>query len=69
MQAVNKKELEKIILDTLRIRDYTNKKLKGVRKFTKLSTNARVALEKGRFVFSFCILRALVYCSVLQQTC
>ena len=50
MQAVNKKELEKLILDVLRIRDYTNKKLKGRRKFVKLSTNARVAMEKGRQV-------------------
>lgn len=51
MQAVNKKELEKLILDVLRVRDYVNKKLKGGRKFIKLSTNARVALEKGRQVF------------------
>lgn len=56
MQAVNK-ELEKLILDVLRIRDYTNKKLKGGRKFVKLSTNARVAMEKGRQVedmFNYC---------------
>ena len=48
MQAVNKKELTKLILDVLRIRDFTNKKFKGGRKFIKLSANAKAALEKGR---------------------
>ena len=48
MQALNKKELEKLILDVLRIRDYTNRKLKGGRKFQKLSRYARSAIEKGR---------------------
>ena len=48
MQALNKKEVEKLILDALRIRDYSNKKLKGGRKFVKLSPNARSALEKGK---------------------
>ena len=54
MQPMSKKELEKLILDVLCIRDYTNKKLEGGRKFRKLSTNARAALEKGRQV-SCCI--------------
>lgn len=49
MQAINKKELEKLILDVLRVRDYTNKKLKGGRKFVKLSTNAKMVLEKERY--------------------
>ena len=48
MQAINKKELEKLILDVLRVPDYTNKKMKGGRKFIKLSTNAKMVLEKGR---------------------
>ena len=37
MQAVNKKELEKMILD---IRKYTNAKFKGGRKYQNLSNNA-----------------------------
>ena len=49
MQAINKKELEKLILDVLRVRDYTNRKLKGGRKFVKLSQNAKTALEKKRY--------------------
>jgi hypothetical protein len=48
MQALKKSDVEKLILDTLRIRDYTNKKLKGGRKFVKLSKNANAVLEKGK---------------------
>ena len=48
MQAVNKKELEKLILDVLRIRKFTNKKMGGGRKYQKLSNNAAAALEKGK---------------------
>ena len=48
MQAVNKKELEKIILDILRIRQYANAKFKGGRKYQKLSSNAISALKKGK---------------------
>ena len=57
MQAVKKKELEKLILDVLHICDYTNQKLKGGRKFVKLSAYTRVALEKGRqveYMFHYC---------------
>ena len=53
MQAVNKKELEKMILDILRIRKYSNAKFKGGRKYQKLSNNAMSALEKGKLSRSF----------------
>ena len=59
MQGLGKKELEKLILDVLKIRDYTNKKLKGGRKFNKLSRFAKSALAKERcveFVFA-CMLQ------------
>ena len=48
MQGLNKNELEKLIPDVLRIRDYTNKRLKGGRKFQTLSRNAKSALQKGK---------------------
>ena len=51
MQGLSKKEL---VLDVLRIRDYTNKKFKGGRKFNKLSISAKSALEKGRCVKLMC---------------
>ena len=35
MQAVTKKELEKLILDVLHIHDYIKKKLKGGTNFAK----------------------------------
>ena len=53
MQAVNKKELEKMILDILRIRKYSNARFKGGRKYQKLSNNAMSALEKGKLSRSF----------------
>ena len=46
MQAVNEKDREKLILEVLRIRKYTNKKMGGGRKYQKLSNNAKSALEK-----------------------
>ena len=53
MQAVNKKDLEKLIMDVLRIRSFTNKKMGGGRKYLKLSNNAKSALEKGKYVVFF----------------
>ena len=53
MQGINKAQLTKLILDVLRIRDYTNKTLKGGRKFIKLSANAKEALRKGKLSRSF----------------
>lgn len=48
MQAVNKKDLEKLIMDVLRIQKFTNKKMGGEKKYQKLSNNAASALEKGK---------------------
>ena len=48
MQGLNKKELEKLVLGVIRIRDFTNKKLRGGRKYQKLSQNANSAVQKGK---------------------
>ncbi|XP_065679117.1 uncharacterized protein LOC136093875 [Hydra vulgaris] len=53
LQAINKQDITKIIINVLRVRDYTNTKMKGGRKFQKLSLNARAALEKGKLSRSF----------------
>ena len=52
MQALNKKDIEKLILNILCIRDFTNKKMNGGRKFKMLSDNAKSALPQNRFVIS-----------------
>ncbi|XP_047135496.1 uncharacterized protein LOC124812660 [Hydra vulgaris] len=53
LQATNKQDITKLIINVLRVRDYTNTKIKGGRKFKKLSLNARAALEKGKLSRSF----------------
>ncbi|XP_065640013.1 uncharacterized protein LOC136072675 [Hydra vulgaris] len=53
LQAINKQDITKLIINVLRVRDYTNTKMKGGRKFQKLSLNARAALEKGKLSRSF----------------
>ena len=47
MQPIRKKAMTQLIVNTLRIRDAANKKIKGGRKFVKLSDVARNAMEKG----------------------
>ena len=46
MQGMNKKEVEKLILDVLRIRDFTNRRFEGGRKYQALSKNAKAAIKK-----------------------
>jgi hypothetical protein len=41
LQAINKQDITKLIINVLRVRDYTNTKMKGGRKFQKLSFNVR----------------------------
>nr|XP_047137316.1 uncharacterized protein LOC124813827 [Hydra vulgaris] len=53
LQAINKQEVTKLILNVVRIRHHTNTKMKGGRKFHKLSINARAALEKRKLSRSF----------------
>ena len=47
-QGINKMQLTNLIIDVLRIREHTNKKLKGGRGFKALSKNAKNALENNR---------------------
>ena len=47
MQGLNKKELEELVLDVIRIRDFTNKKWRGGRKYQNLSQNENSAVQKG----------------------
>ncbi|XP_047131057.1 uncharacterized protein LOC136071655 [Hydra vulgaris] len=53
MQGINKAELTKLVLDVLKVRQYTNKRLKSGRKFTALSANAKNALKKNKLGKSF----------------
>ncbi|XP_065659961.1 uncharacterized protein LOC136083927 [Hydra vulgaris] len=53
MQGINKAELTKLVLDVLKVRQYTNKRLKGGRKFIALSANAKNALTKNKLGKSF----------------
>lgn len=55
MQSLGKKDLKKLILGVLKIRDYTNTKMKGGRKYVKLTANARNALDKGKYVLSMMV--------------
>ena len=48
LQGVNKKELTKLILDVLKIRQHTNHKIRGGRSFVKLSEHAKRALQNQR---------------------
>ena len=53
LQGINKKQLTNLILDILKIRDYANKKLKGGRRYTNLSVNAKRALQNKKLSRSF----------------
>ena len=53
LQGINKKQLTNLILDILKIRDYANKKLKGGRRYTNLSVNAKMALQNKKLSRSF----------------
>ena len=48
MQPLKRKPMTDLIMNTLRIRQANNKKMKGGRKFVKLSTPAMNALKKGK---------------------
>ena len=47
LQPVNRKELNKVIIQMLNLRDATNKKMKGGRKYIPLSPAAQTAILKG----------------------
>ena len=53
LQGLSKVALSKLILETLKIRDHANKKLKGGRGFIKLSKAAKEALSKNKLGRSF----------------
>lgn len=48
LQGINKKGLTNLILDSVKIRDYGNKKFKGGRRYNSLSVNAKRALQSGK---------------------
>ena len=52
-QGLNKAKLTKLFLDILKIRNHMNRKLKGGRKFVKLTPNAKKALEQNKLSRSF----------------
>lgn len=51
MQGINKAELTKLVLDVLKVRQYTNKRLKGGRKFVALSANAKNAVATNKYIY------------------
>ena len=52
-RGLNRAKVSKLLLDILRIKDHANKKLKGGRKYAKLTPNARKALEDNKLSRSF----------------
>lgn len=52
-QGVTREDITKLVVDVLKIRQHCNLKLRGGRKFVKLSPNAKHALDKKRFVEIF----------------
>ena len=66
MQGLNRAELTKLIMDILRVRSFANKKMKGGRKYVKLSQNAKNALTKNRCFNSFApvLIHFLLLCLV-----
>ena len=49
-QGISKKHVTSLIIDVLKIRNHVNVKVKGGRRFTKLTPNAKRVLETGKYV-------------------
>lgn len=47
-QGVTKKHVTSLIIDVLKIKDHCNTKLKGGRKYVKLSANAKRVIQTGK---------------------